>query len=399
MPNSSGIFQRESNENALAHCEEYRIRYQRRAVKQRPDTSEIQCPKKEIGGSTATKSASTVARVRNNPNTRRQVGARARRHPRQGKAEMRVRRGGEMSDRSPSSKSPLRERSNKRTAGRICRRETRDGGPREGECCTVDGEVKDPEFPRETRERDPGAWIVRRMRVLSLTAVAVRWTTDGRRTPHRHPRTEPPHDAWTQRVRGRISPLISLLPIGSRGAPHAPPSKSFSVAARVYGVHDEEETAHEDYRMPQPHTTPRQPQRAPIRTSSRRGEERKDAASGVTGQRRTTLASGCELDVRNGAAAREASLVNRCPAWVDTPSAQIAAELGQADGAVAGGGTSGVWGRRWKTHLQEDIEVHRKRPQQGHVVARVLGTSGAFVAQRVSRESDLTEQSAAVTDE
>ncbi|KAJ7822295.1 hypothetical protein B0H14DRAFT_3875628 [Mycena olivaceomarginata] len=215
-----------------------------------------------------------------------------------------------MSDRSPSSKSPLRERSNKRTAGRICRRETRDGGPREGECYTVDGEVKDPEFPRETRERDPGAWIVRRMRVLparacsanpssesssppawpsltrgarrceglavpqhvlvvpcarcttgcrqssvQLTAVAVRWTTDGRRTPHRHPRTEPPRDAWAQRVRGCISPLISILPIGSRGAPHAPPSKSFSVAARGYGVHDEEETAHEDYRMPQPHTT------------------------------------------------------------------------------------------------------------------------------------------------
>jgi hypothetical protein len=60
---------------------------------------------------------------------------------------------------------------------------------------------------------------------------------------------------------GAASALISLLPIGSPGAPHAPPSKSFSVAARVHGVHDEEAAAYEDYRMPQPHTT--RAQRAP----------------------------------------------------------------------------------------------------------------------------------------
>ncbi|KAJ7838464.1 hypothetical protein B0H14DRAFT_2588507 [Mycena olivaceomarginata] len=48
---------------------------------------------------------------------------------------------------------------------------------------------------------------------------------------------------------------------------------------------------------------------------------------------------------RQGAAPRRPR-VNCCMAWVGTPSTQIAAELGQAGGAIAGGGASGVWSRR-----------------------------------------------------
>jgi hypothetical protein len=47
---------------------------------------------------------------------------------------------------------------------------------------------------------------------------------------------------------------------------------------------------------------------------------------------------------RRGATPRRPR-VNCCMAWVGTLSTQIAAEPGQADGAVAGGSASGVWGR------------------------------------------------------
>ncbi|KAJ7669693.1 hypothetical protein B0H14DRAFT_2657768 [Mycena olivaceomarginata] len=61
---------------------------------------------------------------------------------------------------------------------------------------------------------------------------------------------------------------------------------------------------------------------------------------------------------------------------------QIAAEPGQADGAVAGGGASGVWSRRWKTHFQEDYRGNRGMSQPESLEP---------VAQRVSGESDLIE--------
>jgi hypothetical protein len=218
-----------------------------------------------------------------------------------------------------------------------------------------------------------------------LAAVAVRCTTDGRRTSRRHPRTEPPCDAWTQRVRGCISPLISL--IGSPCAPHTPPSSSFSVAARrtrqaTVAVHDEEATAHEDHRMPQPHTTralgaphlvngreremrsrcsfgtkpaSRSERPSGHLTLSRRGEGRKDAASGDTGQRRTTLASGREPDVRNGAAAREAS-----PGFRD-PSASVstvADEHTDRSRAGTGGCCGGRWRCEWSLGFLESVLPH-----------------------------------------
>ncbi|KAJ7838476.1 hypothetical protein B0H14DRAFT_3700010 [Mycena olivaceomarginata] len=254
-----------------------------------PDTSKkIQCPKKEIGGNTATKSASLKAPQREDGTT--QI---------QGTCERLEReRDGAHDEEKRSSQSPLRERSNK---GRICRRETRDGGPREGECREVDGEVKVSLRGRQEREGEggpasidreantstactPPARIGRSLRTMyhrlpsilraaptgrqrvcadlglrshrsvsptlpfqmyalpSYRSLFPLHTTGGRggAVHHRratdisrHPHTEPPRDAWMDAAgAGLHQPSHIASPDRPPGAPRTPPSKSFSVAAR-----------------------------------------------------------------------------------------------------------------------------------------------------------------------
>ncbi|KAJ7711409.1 hypothetical protein B0H14DRAFT_2645784 [Mycena olivaceomarginata] len=296
MQNSSGRFERKSNENALAHCDEYR-RHQRRATR-----SKIRCPKTEIGGNTATRSTSPLKH--RSACTER---------PKDKKGHV---RGWSESERAPTAsaeaegpESPrevdhtTRERVEDRGEGESVDREANANilapGPRAiGEACTgcaiIDSgaSVYPQTFASALIARSlPLYFSASSSHCTRRAAAAVRYTADGRRTSHVHPQTKPAARRMGAACVGLHQPSHIASP--DRLAPRSAHASQQILLGRSTL------TAHEDHRLPQPRTThahrvppcrwrkrgmrsgcsfetaaheARRPERAPILTSSRKGE-------------------------------------------------------------------------------------------------------------------------------